>query len=173
MSEEIMERIKKLQELASRGVGGEKVNARIMLERAMIKYGVTESDLSSEQKHKMFVKYSGRWQRRLLIQIFCYVLGSEAKIYTVNKIKNTVISEVTPSQRIEVELLFDAHKIAFKREQEILFRAYINQNNLFSQDNEPIEKKYTEEEINELAKMVQMMQGIDRVHVRKQIGGQS
>lgn len=171
MSEEIMERIKKLQELAARGVGGEKVNARIMLERAMLKYGVTESDLSSEELNGIAVKYSGKWERALLIQIFYCVCGSKARIYTTTKLKNTIVSKVTPIHKIEIELMFDAHKKSFKKEQQILFRAYINQNELFSHDNEPKEKKYTEEEMNELLKMMAMMQGIDRVHVRKQIGG--
>jgi hypothetical protein len=170
MSEEIMERIKKLQELAARGVGGEKVNARIMLERAMLKYGVTESDLDSELKKQIWFKYSSKWQRALLIQIIAYVCGDKINIFGAKKVKE-VVASMTPGQHIEVELMFDAHKRAFAKEEEIFFRAYIQKNMLFPRDAEQTERKYTPEQVEEIKKMLKVMDGIDRVHVKKQIGG--
>ncbi len=172
MSEEIMERIKKLQELAARGVGGEKVNARIMLERAMLKYGVTENELSSETKAETWFKYSGKWQRALLIQIIAYVCGDKIDVYGPGTKESKIMAKITPGQHIEIELLFDAHKRAYAKEEEIFFRAYIQKNRLFPQDAEPTEREYTQEQIEELRKMIKIMDGIDRVHVRKQIGGQ-
>lgn len=169
MSEEIMERIKKLQELASRGVGGEKVNARIMLERAMLKYGVTESDLDSELKKQIWFKYSGKWQRALLIQVIAYVCGDKIEIFGACAKRPKMMATMTPGQHIEVELLFDAHKRAYAKEEEIFFRAYIQKNRLFPRDAEPKEREYTPEQIAEIRKMMKVMDGIDRVHVRKQI----
>lgn len=42
----ILDKAKKLKELADRGVGGEKENAKLMLEKYMLKHNITESELS-------------------------------------------------------------------------------------------------------------------------------
>jgi hypothetical protein len=165
----MIERMKKLMELASRGVGGEKANAREMLERAMRKYGVTESDLGSDERTHRAYKFNGKFQRGLLIQIIAFTCGASIKIFGSKRSASEVIIEASANEHIEIELLFDAHKKSFDKQCLVFLRAYIHKNQLYPRDSEESDKEYTREEIDELRKMAKMMEGVERTHVRKQI----
>ena len=170
MSQDMIERMKKLMELASRGVGGEKTNAREMLERAMKKYGVTESDLGSEERMHRIYKFNGKFQKGILIQIIVMTCGSKINIYGSKRSNNEVIVVTSSNEHIEIELLFDAHKKSFDKQCLVFLRAYIHKNQLFPRDSEESEKEYTREELEEFHKMFRMMEGVERTQVRKQIG---
>jgi hypothetical protein len=52
----ILDKAKKLKELADRGIGGEKENAKIMLDKYMIKHNITESEISFHNPSDEFYK---------------------------------------------------------------------------------------------------------------------
>ena len=57
--------IKKLQELAERGVGGEKEGAQKKLEQLMKKYNISEADLSDEQLREHEWKYHTEFEKKV------------------------------------------------------------------------------------------------------------
>ena len=81
MDEKTIQRIKKLQALAERGVGGEKETAAKMLQRLLEKNGIsTLEELEKEEIEYFLFSYNGRHEIKLLKQCMYKVLGYHAKI---------------------------------------------------------------------------------------------
>lgn len=75
MDEKTMQRIKKLQALAERGVGGEKDTAEKMLQRMMEKNGIQSlNELQSEEYEYTLFSYNGKHERKLLAQCIYKVM---------------------------------------------------------------------------------------------------
>lgn len=67
MEEKTIQRIKKLQALAERGVGGEKETAAKMLQRLLEKNGIsTLEELEKEEVEYFLFSYKGRHEIKLL-----------------------------------------------------------------------------------------------------------
>lgn len=79
LSEKTMSRIKKLQALAERGVGGEKDTAKKKLEKLLYENGITSLDELEEDKVEYFLfSYKGKHEILLLKQCVYKVLGAGA-----------------------------------------------------------------------------------------------
>ena len=69
MDEKTIERIKKLQALAERGVGGEKDTAEKMLRKMLKKNGIQSlDDLQDDNYEYVLFPYSGKYEKKLLKQ---------------------------------------------------------------------------------------------------------
>ncbi|WP_324825094.1 DUF2786 domain-containing protein [Sinanaerobacter sp. ZZT-01] len=66
---DILEKIKKLQVLAERGLDGERENAEKMVEILMKKHGISTVDLEEEKENYYLFAYNGKTERQLLIQV--------------------------------------------------------------------------------------------------------
>ena len=67
MEEKTIERIKKLQALAERGVGGEKETAQKMLNRMLEKNGISSlEELENEEYEYTLFSYNGKHEIKLL-----------------------------------------------------------------------------------------------------------
>lgn len=76
MDGKTIQRIKKLQALAERGVGGEKETAAKMLQRLLEKNGIsTLEELEKEEAEYFLFSYKGRHEIKLLKQCIYKVLG--------------------------------------------------------------------------------------------------
>lgn len=76
MDEKTVQRIKKLQALAERGVGGEKTTAEKMLKKMLEKNGISSLDELEEDEVEYFLfSYKGRHEIKLLKQCMYKVLG--------------------------------------------------------------------------------------------------
>lgn len=62
------ERLQKLYALAMRGVGGEKEQARALLEKLAKKYAISMEDLDEEAVKEFIFEYHGKEQERILKQ---------------------------------------------------------------------------------------------------------
>ncbi len=65
---EIIDKILKVKALAERGASGERNNATKLLQSLMKKYGITESDLYSDEKDLYFINTCGNTQ--LFVQVY-------------------------------------------------------------------------------------------------------
>ena len=132
-----VERLKKLQALAMRGVGGEREQARVILEKLTKKYGVAVDDLDETEQKKFDFTYHGKVQYKLLCQIACKVINDDPTIYklTYNRSGRTCRTQCrilcTEAQKTEIEFLFDFYTTLWEKEVEYLLGAYIQKHELF------------------------------------------
>lgn len=70
----ILDRIRKLQELADRCEYGERINARKMIDELMEKYHISPDALDEERRERYQFTYSREWQRKLMFQL-CALMG--------------------------------------------------------------------------------------------------
>lgn len=118
----ILLKIKKLQELALRGVGGEAQNAQRVLEALCEKYGLTLEDL--DQDAKVTYEFPLRASiRSLFVNCFTYMFGANTRFkedYTVYRNSGTkkIWAELnlTPSEYIEFSQFWEWHKHNFLKE---------------------------------------------------------
>lgn len=165
--------LRKLKELAERGVGGERINSQKKLEELMLRNGITEDELDEETIIECVFDYSSVRERRLLGQIAYKVLDSKENIYTFldyvgnGRRKRRFGCKATVAQKIEIEFLFDFYKRLYKHEEEFFFDAFIQKHRLFGSlkaGEKPGEMSY-----EELSKMFALMEGMSDETPLKQI----
>lgn len=77
MNEKILQRLKKLQALAERGVVGEKSTAQAMLDKLLAKNGIeTLEELETEEVEYFLFSYKGKHEITLLKQCMYKVIGA-------------------------------------------------------------------------------------------------
>lgn len=161
--------IQKLLALAKHGVGGEASNAQRFLEKILAKNGLTMDDIEeSEQKpHWVSLSFRSALEERLALQVISKVLDTaKFKIRRKPRSKNLWF-ELTASQHAEVVMHIAAMKPALKKHMDLAFSAFIQVNELFPERPSGNEESHlSRDEINAI---VSMMQGTERVAVRKGI----
>lgn len=158
------ELLKKLHELALRGVGGEKETAEVMLQKLMEKYGVEETDLDESIRKVVVFKFHGKTERRLLKQI-AYKITNEwnfsSYCYTASgrPCRTDLGVECTEAERVQISFLFDFYTELYKKEVEFFLSAFIQKHRLFGtlKEGESCSKMSREE----LFKMTALMEGME------------
>lgn len=169
-----IDRVKKILALARRGVGGEKTTAEAMLARLMSKYGLTIVDLDDQavERKKHWFKCSTEMERRLLSQIVCSVLGRRDVAIWRQKGKRDRAVELSPLEFAEVDVRFEACKPALRAElkkvESRVFVAFVHANHL-SADTGDDEDAAAPVDLDELAAIIGLMQGMKPVQVHRQI----
>ena len=159
-----IERLKKLKELALRGVGGEKEQANAILEKLMKKYNISVDELDESIKKIFEFKYNGKREYSILRQISYKVTNEKNNTYIFTrgssgrKIKNLLGIECTEAQKVEIEFLFHFYKRLFEKEVDALLRAFIQKHALFGELKEG--EKGMELSKKELLKMNSLMNGL-------------
>ena len=161
MEEKTIERIKKLQALAERGVGGEKETAQKMLNRMLEKNGISSlEELENEEYEYTLFSYNGKHEIKLLRQCIYKVMGvdSDRTVFRTRGKRQKIGIYCTKSQKIEIELEFEFYKNVFYEELDTFMSAFIQAQGIFP-ENAPVDKgEITERHI----KMAFMAQGIER-----------
>lgn len=154
-----LDTIRKLRALAQRGIGGEKYNAQVKLRELMVKYGITEEQLESDKVEFVLINTDGTdMQWRLCAQIIYSVLGPDAK---VSKYGGGFYVFSNRAAACEIQAKFDFYWSAFMVDCDLLLHAFINRNNIFSPDVNPVnvndmdpENKKKAEKVLELSKQL-------------------
>lgn len=162
MDEKTMQRIKKLQALAERGVGGEKDTAEKMLQRMIEKSGIQSLDeLQSEEYEYTLFSYNGKHERKLLAQCIYKVMTAawDRKCYRSKGTRQKLGIYCTKAQKLEIEMEFAFYRNVFYEELDIFMSAFINAQGIFPPD--VPEESY--DELNERdIKVAHMAGGIDK-----------
>ena len=169
--EKRIEKLKKIKALAERGIGGEKEGAMQLYNKLLIKYEISESDITDEKIERHWVRFKSDTDRRLIVQLFYKVTGDRTYYEKVDKRKNVVGFDATEFEYQEFVFYYEFYKEHLKNELDVFMSAFINVNKLYPdsnariQDNEDEEDKRTPEEIErdleKLAKIRGMAKGID------------
>lgn len=132
IDEKVQAKLRKLQALAERGVGGEKVNAQRMLDKLLARHGITVEDLSNERRETRWFPAANRFDRNLALQIMSKICDSSTVDLWVSKARPKQIGvDVTPAEAIEFELHYDALRKALAECFKDAFVAFVQANRLF------------------------------------------
>lgn len=172
MSEQIIELAKKVKALAEQGTAGEKAAAEGRLKFLMEKYGFTAEDIESEKKNKAFFAYKNG-QKWLVHQIIVNVLGKGVDIYIMKgSHKNECHAYMTAAEEIEVRAKIDHYVRAYERDLETFQKAFIYRNELLPKDAGTMDRsQLTEEQREEIKRVLGMMDGMQKSEYRKQLEG--
>lgn len=169
--ERLLQKIKRVQALAERGVGGEKESAAVMLDRLMEQYGISEAEISEDRREMAWFRFKTDLERRLLLQVMFAVMGG-AEIYDrtnghSNRKHKVVGCECTAAERLEIELSNEFYQRAMNEELERFIHAFVCKNGIFPPpDKADASGKPPSPE--ELAKLQAMMKGMDE-HTRRKM----
>lgn len=106
MDEKTIQRIKKLQALAERGVGGEKTTAQKKLAKLLKDNGINSLDeLQKEEYEYTIFSYNGKHEIKLLRQCMYKVIteGMDREIHTANMLGIAVIDANQIKRHLEYE----------------------------------------------------------------------
>lgn len=155
----------KLRALAERGIGGEKANARRMLEKMLEKHGLTpdEFELNEDTGEWWFKvpKYS-----KMFVLIACEVLNVDRIRYKRSKFGKEIGIACTAAQAVEMEMIYAAYRRGLEKEIKILSEAYFLRNNLYTKASRPFDEKYSKDQTLKIQRMAERM---SRTSVHKQI----
>lgn len=167
-SPEVMRRLRKLLELAQRGVEGEKDNAERMLAKTMAKYGVKMEELDDQQTSLCMFTITNSNEERLLAQVLHRVLQKDDIRWRVRRRKAWV--QLTKAQHVEVGMLYSIYRRQLKTELDRLYVAFIHKHKIFSNAPRDPNEKREPMSHEEYLRLKRMMAGLETVHVHKQIG---
>ena len=162
MDEKTILRMRKLQALAERGVGGEKDTAEKMLQKMLEKNGIQSLDeLQSEKYEYVLFPYNGKYEKKLLKQCIYKVLtvAGDRTYYRTKGKRQKLGIYCTKAQKIEIQMEFDFYRKAFYEELDIFIVAFINAQKIFPPD-APVETSDSFSERDR--KILHMAGGIDK-----------
>lgn len=138
----ILLKIRKLQALAERGVGGEATNAKILLSALCEKYGIDESKLDEEEKQ--WYEFEMRTSvQKLFLQLYVSVYGTterylkEVELWKRGR-KKIVKCKFTRVEYIEFSQMWEWHRKNYlaerKRMRELFQIAYYDKFKMYASE---------------------------------------
>lgn len=138
----ILLKIRKLQALAKRGVGGEATNAKILLSALCEKYGIDESKLDEEEKQ--WYEFEMRTSvQKLFLQLYVSIYGTterylkEVELWKRGR-KKIVKCKFTRAEYIEFSQLWEWHRKNYlaerKRMRELFKIAYFDKFKMYASE---------------------------------------
>ena len=161
MDEKTQARIKKLQALAERGVGGEKETAARKLQELLEKNGISSvEELAQDEYIFTLFSYNGVLGRKLLSQCIYKLMGydSDRTQYKPPHTRQKIGVYCTKAQKLEIELEFEFYERLFEEQQELFLSAFIQKQRIFPPDAPVNDAEPTERDI----KVAFMAEAIER-----------
>lgn len=175
----ILELARKLKRLAEDGVGGEKENAAVQLQRILSKYKISLEDISEDKKESRSFKFKNG-QLKFLFQIVAAVVPDwdlrYRRITTGRKKCNEIEIDLSLNHWVEVEEKFEFYWNKLQEEQGILYDAFIQKNKLYLHTENPEQGKrlgeedeMSNEEKEKLRRILLMMETMQQHTNHKQL----
>lgn len=138
----ILLKIRKLQALTERGVGGEATNAKILLSALCEKYGIDESKLDEEEKQ--WYEFEMRTSvQKLFLQLYVSIYGTTERYLQEVELcergrKKIVKCKFTRAEYIEFSQLWEWHRKNYlaerKRMRELFKIAYFDKFKMYASE---------------------------------------
>lgn len=145
---------KKLLALAKQGVGGEALNAEMMLKRHCEKYGIAIEDLEGDEVLRTEFKYkSGNIRYRdLFFQVVANTIVDFSRSY-YKRGGNKVAIDCTVSDSIEIKVKYEHYLKEFIKSEKSFFNAFVMAANLYGNVSESKKKSIDDLSPSELAEL--------------------
>lgn len=158
---EIIERIRKVKNLAENGFSGERESAEATFERLMKTYGISDEDLSDDKEQEFVFEHGGRLI--LARQIIGKCIGWDKKVYGSDK---DVAFVSTKDRYVEVISMFSILSASFDAQKKLFEHAFLIKNDLLAPyDGHAV----SNEEALMTRKAIQFSNNIEKTMVNKQI----
>lgn len=182
--ESLFDKIKKLQALSERGVGGEATNAKSLLNKLLKENGICLEDIFGEENKRVAykIKYSSSLEKMLLWQCIAHLFGSDSEPYNTafryRTGKMEIYLNLTKTEYILFNDYFEFHKKQLKekikQQEKIILRAYIHNQDIYDiaekseEENKDTKSKMSMSEILSILAMSDKMDedGIENYHKR-------
>lgn len=180
-----MKILNNLNELAKRGVAGEKENAEKLLEKLLKKYNMTIEEIEKDIPKERYIlrsenKSNFDYEKTLIDQLL-YKIKPDAvtKVFVYKRIKRnrlTTIVELTDAEWLMFQYEFSIYKEALEKELGLFLSAFITKNQIYPNKEQLKDIKDTATDIGdkyskeELMRISMMSEGIKRAQVNKSIG---
>lgn len=179
--EEILNKIRKVQALAERGVDGEKESAEKHLIEMMEKYDITWEDLGKDEEIIFWYTAKGKDWKMLINQILGVNGVRHAFVEPNIQTKNAKILRSCPDRPrganvamicsrakfIELTTTYEIYQRSFDEHYESFIYAFLFRNNLLGAGNS--NHQTTLEEQRMLERSTMMLSGIEKAQIHKQI----
>ena len=169
--ETLLQKLRKLEALATSGIDGEKVKARTLLNQLCQKYGVTLDQLTYEDKTEHVFTCRGKYELTLLTHCALYVCRTrQIRNSKWTEAGHTKVSYwVTKSQAIDIRDCFTHFKRVWHQNLDDMISALIIKHNLFSGEtdddlSDDDEADQSQEERDRLRRIAAKCLGIDTAH---------
>lgn len=168
----IKSKILKLHALAESGNTHEAMNARAMLEKWLIQYGLSLEDILEEHNEPRWYEFKARtgWEKKLLLQ--CYFMVKNANEVRYKKRGEAISFELTPYEFAEITNYYEWHRKQLGKElkemQQNFVSAYIMKHGITSQDDgdTPV-KPMTKEDLERIKNVLILMRTVKDTHYQK------
>lgn len=176
MIDSIREKIRKIQALAERGVGGEKENAKRILQKLLAKYKLTLEDLpklAQDATEIYYFRCKGEVERSLLQQCYLYVVPDGEPCCFTRHGRKALGFKLTYLQYFELKNYWDYYRQLWKRELRLFYQAFIYKHDILrkSRTKSTSSTKLTEEEIEQILHMMSGLSDSGYMPARKMIAG--
>lgn len=167
--DKIIEKLRKIKELAERGVGGEKQTAMEMYDKLLEKYNLHCYDIEEEETHRHWFKYDGTAEKFLIMYVGYKVTGSPVYYIKTDPQLHMVGFELTDFEKDEFHFYFRFYVEHLRKEEELFAKAFCIKNmifpdetaRLYGKDDDDDERKPSEMSEKDRFKMSQYAQSID------------
>ncbi len=126
------ELLKKIKALSESGIGGEKDNALVLLNKLMS--SMDGVDLPTEEPKEYQFRYSDHWEKRLLLQIMSKI-ATDREIYRYLSgpgSRSVVCCVCTETEKSRIEREYAFYAGLWAEELETFFRAFVQKHRLFA-----------------------------------------
>lgn len=173
MKQTIIEKIRKIMEIADRGTDGEKSAAMALVNSLLTKYGLTIDDVASESKRwHVFTVGRNIYHKRLIKQLYGVMLDLH-EVETKER-GTSVAFFCTDMEAAELQRQYDFFTKelarAWKEQRDAIYDAFIYRNNLYPSSPDPNPKtSFTKEELEHLKAVMRISEGIRTSSYYKQL----
>lgn len=136
-SDDIRTRLLKVLRLAQEGVGGERENAAVLLEKLLRKHGMTMADLEAAEQAatRVWLPASDNDESTVLSQVAISLFGTGRKLWRQSG-RFDIAIEVTPSEHAALTIAWDVYRAAFAEARHALVLGFCVKHSLFSPTSE-------------------------------------
>ena len=182
--DEALDKIRKVYELANKGVGGERESAKARLEELMKKYGVTLEELDSEAETVHYYRLHGNSNHEIFAQVsstrgcthFVFI-GPHDNTKVSKRLKGMLYDKphganvafvCSPIKFVEITTAYEVYQRSFDEHFKAFFYAFLSENDLFY-GTADANREITDEERRMLHRAQMMTLGIERAEVHRQL----
>jgi hypothetical protein len=177
--ETVKQKLKKIATLAQRGVGGEKENAKRLLQQWLDKYHLTLDDIAEkppqESEQLYWFGFSSLAERDVLFACYCRALNT-SDIHYYRGTKRRVAFRLGKLDYLELQSLWEhfrpLFRKEFKKQADRLGTAFCWKHNLSSStpsENTSEREPLSQAEVNALVAMMRGLQDTNYVSTRRQL----
>jgi len=159
MENNLLNKLRKIRELAEHGIGGEKTNAIRKLKQLLKKHGLEYEDVFKEEPDKTWAifPYSDKQQRIILLQCL-FKLKATSKDLTYKQITDSKIAFfLTSWETLELTHLYSYYRKLWKKQLDDVLTAFVSLHELVSGEGLGTGEDMTQDELEKFVNLARGM----------------